>query len=164
MDDKKVKKEIVDLLVENEKAMQELYAAYARKFEFLRDFWKEISEDEESHAMWIKNIYEKIESGAVEFSGDRFPVFAIKQNVEYLKKEIARAEKEEVSLVEALEISVHNENGMLEKKFFEIFKGDSLDLQILLEALKLGTEKHFQEVKQLWEKEKGGGDFEKMKI
>lgn len=163
MNDKNAQKETVDLLVENEKAMQELYAVYAKKFPIFRDFWNEISKDEESHAMWVKTLYEKVEAGAVEFSGDRFPTFAIRQNMEYLKKETDRAEKEEVSLLEALEISAHNENGMLEKKFFEAFKGDSLELQILLEALKLGTEKHFQEVRELWEKEKGGGDFERMK-
>ena len=99
-------------------------------------------------------------SGVVSFSPQRFPVEAIKKNIEYLQKEKKKINKGEMSALYAFETAVHLERGMIEHKFFEVFKDDSMELQIILAALRLGTEQHYTELERAWKKERGGSSFE----
>ncbi|OGI15440.1 MAG: hypothetical protein A2Z52_01375, partial [Candidatus Moranbacteria bacterium RBG_19FT_COMBO_42_6] len=155
-------KKIVDLLIQNEATMGELYRVYAEKFPEYAKFWSDIHEDEKSHAAWINTLYHKLKAGMVSFSEQRFPISAIKENIKYIENEKAKTSQGEMSLGYALEKAVHIERGMIEHKFFDVLKDDSMELQILLQALRLGTEQHLQKVQKAWEKEKGGAEFEKL--
>lgn len=162
MENKEIQKQIVDLLIQNEAVMGELYRKYAEKFSAFEKFWLTIYEDEQSHAAWINTLYYKLKSGMVSFADQRFPIDAIKKNVLYIQEEKAKVESGQMTLLYALETAVYIERGMIEHKFFDVFKNDSIELQILLQALKLGTEQHLQKVQRAWEKEKGGAEFEKL--
>jgi hypothetical protein len=128
----------------------------------LKDFWLKIVEDEKSHAAWIETLFDKMHAGLASFLEHRFPADAIQKNIEYLCEEKAKVGQGEMSALYALETAVHIERGMIEHKFFEIFKNDSLELRAVLAALELGTEQHFQDVQREWEKERAGGNMEKM--
>ncbi|MFA6973114.1 MAG: hypothetical protein WC238_00045 [Parcubacteria group bacterium] len=154
MENKEVQKQIVNLLVSNEEGMQYLYEAYAKKFLGYGDFWKGIAKEEESHAAWIRRLYDKMKAGMADFAERRFPVDALQKSVAYLEEEKKKVDQGEMSLLYALETAVHIERGMLEHKFFEVFAADSIELQTVLEALQLGTQQHLQEVQKMWEKEK----------
>jgi len=161
MEDMISQNQIIDLLAENENAMAELYAGYAKKFLLFKDFWRQISEDEYSHAAWINTLRDKMKAKTVDFLPSRFPADAIRQNIEYIKIKKKETLEGNISLLDALESSIHLERGMLERKFFEVFEDDSLELQIVLEALKFSTEQHLRNVKKRWQEEKLGADFEK---
>jgi hypothetical protein len=164
METKEMQSKVVDLLKENEVAMRDMYLEFSKSYVVYESFWKGIATEEESHAAWINTLYYKMNAGLVEFAQSRFPLEAIKNNINYMKGMTAKAQEKKLSLLEALEAAVHMEHGMLENKFFEVFKDDSMELQIVLEALRLGTREHYREVKRVWEKEKMGADFEKAKI
>jgi hypothetical protein len=157
-------KQITDLMIKNEAVMGELYRRYAEKFPTYQEFWTKIYEDEQSHAAWINTLYYKLNAGLASFSDKRFPVSAIEENIRYIEEESAKADKGEMSLLYALERAIHVERGMLEHKFFEVFKDDSMELQILLQALKLGTEQHLEKIQKAWEKEKSGAELEKLSV
>jgi len=161
MENKAKQKELVEVLIQNEKALEELYRAYADKLVLYRDFWHKIAEDEESHAAWIGTLYSKMENGLVDFAEDRFPVEALKDFIKYTQERKQSALDGEVTLLEALETAVHMERGLLENKFFEVFRDDSLEIKIILEALRLGTAEHLREVERVWKREKGGAEYEK---
>jgi rubrerythrin len=161
MENKTKQKELIDALIKNEKALEELYKAYADKLALYRNFWQKIAEDEESHAAWINTLYTKMENGLVDFAEDRFPLEAVKDFIKYTEGKKKEALEGNVTLLEALETAVHMERGLLENKFFEVFKDDSLEIKIILEALRLGTAEHLREVERVWKKEKGGGEYEK---
>lgn len=164
MGNSETQKAIIDMLVKNEEATRDLYVVCADKFPVFEKFWKNIAKDEESHAAWIKTLYEKTQGGLVNFSEQRFPTDAIQKTINYLTAEKEKVNQGERSSLDALEVAVHIERGMLEGKFFEVFKEDSMELQIILEALRLGTQQHLLEVQKMWEKEKGGADFEKQSV
>ena len=153
MGQKEIEKEIIDLLYKNEITMGKLYGEFARQFPMYRPFWEGIVTEEESHAAWIETLYRKTEGGLVEFAEKRFPIEAIRQNVENMEAVLEEAKKGEMTAAEALEKAVHFEHGMLENKFFEVFEGDSAELQLILEALRLGTQEHFRRVEEVWKKE-----------
>ena len=156
MDKKEYQQKTIDSLVRHEEAIAELYNSYSDKFLGFRDFWLGIVADEKSHASWIRTLYKKTEGGLADFSQNRFPLDAIEDSKKFLEQKKIESSKGEISLVYALETAANIEQGMLEKKFFEIFKDDALELQIILEALRLGTQQHFEHIKKAWEKEKNG--------
>jgi rubrerythrin len=147
-------KVIVNRLKENELAMKDLYLVFSEKFATQEAFWRGIAEEEASHAAWIDTLYIKMGAGLIEFSEKRFPVEAVRANIENMKDLQVKAKKGELSLLEALEKSVHIEHGMLENRFFEVFKDDSPELKIILDALRVGTETHFHEMENAWKKER----------
>lgn len=161
MENQAKQKELIAALVENEKALQELYLVYAEKLKLYREFWHKIAADEESHAAWISTLYAKMEKGLADFAENRFPAEAIREFTQYARGKKKEAQEGETTLLQALETAVHIENGLLENKFFQVFKEDSLEIQIILEALRLGTAEHLRDVERVWKKEKGGGEYEK---
>lgn len=161
MENKAKQKELVEALIKNEKTLEELYRVYADKLVLYRDFWHKIAEDEESHAAWIGTLHAKMENGLVDFAENRFPLEAVRDFTAYVEEKKKEAQDGRVTLSEALETAVHMERGLLESKFFEVFKDDSLEIKIILEALHLGTAEHLREVERVWKKEKGGADYEK---
>jgi hypothetical protein len=164
MENTNAQKEIVSLLIANEKILEKLYLVYAQKFPLFSNFWIEIAKEEDSHALWINTIFEKMKAGTVEFSQNRFPAEAIGKNIEYLKDKIEKLKTSEVTISDALEFSVHIEKGLLEHKFFEIFEEDSLELQMILDALRLGTEDHLRRIEARWKNEKLGANYENLKV
>jgi rubrerythrin len=161
MDNKAGQKKLIEALINNEKALEDLYKTYADKLLLYSDFWHKIAEDEKSHAAWIGTLYAKMEKGLVDFSEKRFPVDAVNDFIKYIQEKKKEALDGNVTLLQALETAVHMERGLLESKFFEVFKDDSLEIKIILEALRMGTEEHLREVERVWKKEKGGSNYEK---
>jgi hypothetical protein len=162
MENKEIQKQIIEAMILNEKAMEKLYKAYARKFPVFEKFWSDIAKEEESHAAWIKTLYEKTRGGLVDFAEQRFPLDAIRTSTKYTNEEIEKVDRGELSFLYALETATHMERGMLENKFFTIFKDDSVELQMILEALRLGTQEHLRTVQKKWESESKGNEMEKM--
>lgn len=154
MGNKKQQKMIVDLLIANEMVLSELYQVYAKELPKTADFWNEIAEEEKSHAMWLGTLHEKMKAGWVDFAEDRFPSSAIKQNVEYLENKKEEARDSVLDFKRILEDAVHIEKGMLESKFFEIFKDDSIELKLVLEGLRLSTEQHLGKLEERLETER----------
>jgi hypothetical protein len=154
--------EIIDLLVRNEIVMQELYRAYAKTFPIFESFWSSIAKDEASHAAWINTLYYKMKAGMVVIPEQRFPVAIIEATIADIEKKKEQAQAGNVTSLGAMEIAVQIEGGMLESKFFEVIANDNIELQIILEALRLGTQQHLQEIKRERDREAGGAEFEKL--
>ena len=154
MNNKKEQKKIIDLLVANEAILSELYQVYAKELPKTADFWNEIAEEEKSHAMWLETLHRKMDADWVDFAEDRFSASAIKQNIDYLEQKKKKADGSLLDFAEVLEDAVHIESGMLESKFFEVFKDDSIELKIVLEGLKLSTKQHLEKLKAKLDDEK----------
>lgn len=150
--------ELVKALQKNEELMCDLYKIYAEKFPDYEEFWVHIAHDELAHAEWINNLLAEIETELLFINENRFQLEPIKSFSEFVTDNIKRAKTEELKLINALSISLDVENGLIEKKFFEIYETDSTKLKHILSALKNATELHIQIVKKHWleEREKLG--------
>lgn len=146
---------IVEQLAKNEDKLSELYALYGEKFTFMKKFWDELTEDELGHGKWVRTLEKKIEEGTVQFAENRFNKDMLEDFYKSIQLQIFEANKD-ISLVEALKNAVKIEQTMIEKKFFEVFKGDSIDLEILLLALRYSTENHLKNVVERYRQEAGG--------
>lgn len=139
---------VIEMLARNEEIVSQLYKAYAEKFPDHKDFWSQLAEEEIDHADWIHKLHFQIEEGSVYFNEDRFKMEAIQSFLDYLNDCLVKAQKEETSLINALSIAWDLENGLIEKKFFEVFEGDSAKLKHVLIDLADSTKDHRDRVKR----------------
>jgi len=140
----------IKLLAEHEKAISQLYKEYARKFPEQKDFWSKIAREELEHASWIFTLCSKAKEGSLYFEEGRFKTGAIKTSLEYLKSQIAEAQNNKISAKNALSVARDLENGLIEKKFFEVFQPDCREIKQVLLDLAAATREHSNRIEKIW--------------
>jgi hypothetical protein len=153
MDEKEYQLEIIDQMAKNEVKLSELYAKYAHAFPTRKEFWNNIAQEEVSHGAWINTLKKRVEDGSVVFATDRFNIDLLNDFYKYVQQQELRL-NEGIPLVTALVASKEIEETLLEKKFFEVFHGDSMELEILLLALEYSTKNHREIVVKALEEER----------
>jgi len=144
---------IINLLIENENAISQLYKLFSDKFEGASVFWAGLSIEEKGHASHIRMLLEKVEKG--EFVADlkRFDAQIIQQNVEYMNLLIEKFKKESLSLQDALSIAKSIEESIIENNYFNILDKDSIEVKRILQFLKGETESHLRRLQEYRSKE-----------
>lgn len=145
MNEKEYQLYIIDQLENNEIILSQLYAAYGEKFPFRKSFWQDMVEDELGHAKWISTLKKKVEEGEILFGQNRFNKDLLSDFHKDIQKKIHQV-SDEFGIVEALKNAVRIESHLIEKRFFEVFKKDSMELEIVLLALEYSTENHLKRV------------------
>ena len=146
--------ELVGKLASNEESVATLYNAYAKAFPVLREFWSSLASEEIKHASWIRNLGEETKTSPLFIDEDRFNTTAIQTFRNYLGREIARLNDQEIPLIEALSITLYIEQSLIESKIFEIFETDSAELKHTLKNLRADTVTHHNKAKAELEKYK----------
>ena len=141
---------VIGLLAEYEIMIGRLYKEYAQKFLDWKDFWSRLSAEERGHANWILKLRSKTKEGSVYFKEDRFNKEAIKTSLKYLNNQLSEAQMQDISLIKALSIARDIESGLIEKKFFEVFEGDPIELKQVLLDLAAATWEHYNRIEKAW--------------
>ena len=145
---------IIDKLATNEESIAELYKGYADAFPDLREFWSSLANEEVGHASCIRSLGRQIGTPSLFMDEDRFNATAIQTFTDYLDRELSRLSPEEISLIEALSITLYIEESLIESRFFEVFKADSAELQHTLAKLRDETLAHRNRAKETLEQYK----------
>lgn len=153
MDKNKVT-QILNLLIENEEAIEAIYSTYAIKFPDFREFWSHISLEESEHAGAVRNLIPHTQTGQLLFKEGRFQAEDIQSSINHFQSLDSQTQKENYSMLQALDIAVGIEQSLLENQFFKVFEGDNIELKDVLDCLRTGTEEHLVRVKNLWAEEK----------
>lgn len=138
--------EILEALIKNEEKLGELYQIYSEKFPNYKNFWLDLARDEISHAAWIRKLSEKTKEGSVYFDEKRFNIEAINTYSQEVVKRISEAKFSKMSIVSALSTAYYFEIAFIERKFFEVFEGDSVELKHTLKALNNACINHSNKV------------------
>lgn len=109
-----------------------------------------MSAEEIGHANWVQRLHSKIKEGSVYFKEDIFNKEAIKTSLRYLNNQLSKAQMQEMSLMKALSIARDFESSLIEKKFFEVFEGDSAELKQILLNLAAATKDHYDRIQRAW--------------
>lgn len=142
---------ILEAMKEHELALAELYEVYADKFPEHKIFWAKFSSEETQHADWINTLQTKVEESPDDFVVERFAIGAVENSTEYVKKLADTARQSDMLLINALSTAVHLEQALIEKKFFEVFEGDSVKTKHILSLLAQSTQKHYEILREVWQ-------------
>ena len=143
--------EILEALKEHELALAELYEVYADNFPEYKDFWTKFSREEIQHADWINTIQTRVEESPEDFVVERFATGVVENSIEYIKKLANTARQTDMLLINALSTAVYLEQALIEKKYFEAFEGDSLQIKKTLSLLAQSTQKHYEKLRAVWQ-------------
>jgi rubrerythrin len=143
---------LVESLARNEENIARLYEAYAQRFPESAEFWSDLAAEEMGHAAWIRDLASRAAEGVVHISRERFKQEPINSFERYLRDEIERTQKEQMLLVTALSIALSIEQALLERRFFEVFESDSVELKRLFEKMAVSVEEHIRKVEDCWTK------------
>jgi hypothetical protein len=152
MDIEQEKNDILKSLMDNEKAVAEIYRTYAKRDHKNEKFWTTLAKEEIQHARLIEKL-SKREDLSISKMKDRFTPEVFEISFRYLEEKRKQAENEVLTFKEALSIALDIETGMLESGYFNIFEGDSMEFNRTLATLDESTQKHCNKIrKQLTQK------------
>jgi rubrerythrin len=145
--------EIVELLAQHELALAELYEAYAERFIENETLWYGLVTDEKKHAAWIRAVAPKVKEGAVIVNENTFPAETIQAGIAEVKNLATKARELDVSFIEALNIAMRQEKGLIDRNFYTAFEGDPDALKDLPKHLQEETQYHYKLVEEKFHQE-----------
>ena len=133
-------KKLIDSMVENELAVSELYAYYAKQFPAFK-FWERLSKEEKMHALMLRKLLEKTDFEELSVDSRVFSKREVAEVKNELKKMIKHSSKD--NMVEALQNAFRLETTITEQGYFKVFvtKEDS-EYRKVIEYLQNATKKH----------------------
>jgi len=144
--------ELLEAMKEHELTLAHLYGLYAEKYPEYKDFWTELSLEENQHAAWLDKLWIEIENGSEDIVVERFPIGAVQRSTEYVKNLEDTTNQPDFTLVNALSTALRLEEALMENKFFEVCEGDSIKTKRTLNLLAQVTMEHCHRVRELWQK------------
>lgn len=132
-----------------EESIGRLYGAYANSFPDYNEFWTNLASDERQHAAWIGRLYSLIDNNSITFSKGRFKLAAIQTFLKYLDDELIKAKAKNLSLMNALSITLYIEESLIELKYFEMVEGDTPELKRIFRDLASATQMHVAKVREV---------------
>lgn len=145
---------LLSLMRAYESLIGELYGIYAKKFPAQQTFWSKISEEEGLHAYWLETLSNQLGGEKIYFDEKRFDIAPLNECIDEVGIRIAEANNEPMEMLEAISVSISIENGMIERKFFEVFESDSPEIKKTFNMLKAATLQHGISVKEVWDAER----------
>jgi len=107
--------------------------------------------EEIQHTDWINTLQTRFEESTEDFVVERFPIGAVEHSTEYIKKLANTTRQSDMLLINALSTAVHFEQALIEKKYFEVFEGDSAKTKKILSLLAQSTQKHYEKLHAVWQ-------------
>ncbi|MFC1805145.1 hypothetical protein ACFLZ3_04905 [Candidatus Omnitrophota bacterium] len=149
MDSKEYQSKVISVLIQQEEIMSQLYKVYAENFHDYKDFFQCMAKDEINHANQIRMLDSKLKQGSAYFNKDRFNIEAIKSSIKFLNKTLSEAKEKILSLANAVSIAKDFETSIIEKKYFQVFEGDTLELKQTLLKLEEQQKIHILKIEEL---------------
>ena len=143
--------DVIDSLVENELAIGRFYRLCAERFPSLKEFWSNLADQEEDHGHWIRQLKAEIREGGAAYKMEMVKPIAVQSSISYVNEQVARLQKGDLSIVNALSIAANIEQSAFESRIFEAFSGYSSTAKKLIADLKQALLVHNELVDRKWQ-------------
>jgi rubrerythrin len=133
---------LIQKLIEYEETLSQLYAACAQRFPQHQDLWWRLSSDERSHGEILRVLYGKCQRKQLVLNQRRFSPQAVGTALAYVRDLITQLGEGKISYARALSLARDIESSVIEKKFYEVFSGESEELTKVFRTLEIDTQEH----------------------
>lgn len=138
---------ILELLVQQETYLAELYQVYAEKFPEYEALWLSLVKEEKTHAKWIKGLLKSAKTGSVHFDEGKIRIHPLNTFMGGIKIAIKKARDNDISPLQAISYALDIEKSMFEKDVFAQFGAVSKKAKSVLGLLQKKTEAHTESIK-----------------
>lgn len=142
---------IVDLMIQQELTLAEVYQFLSKRHKDHTNFWRALQNDELKHAQWIEYFKKRADDGDAVFFEDKIRTYTIQSYLEYLQGVLKKLRITANSFKVDLALAVDIESSLLEKNVLQHFKGDDPELIKTLRNLNTETTEHLKTVKDMWQ-------------
>ena len=132
----------IPLLIRHELAIKQLYELFATVFPEHRDFWVQLMEEEQKHADCLQGLSSKESLKTWCLNDSKFKHLAIHGSIEYLERQIERAKKANIALLEALSIASDLEEALIEKQMISLNISGPDEIRNVMKGLVADTQRH----------------------
>lgn len=146
---------IIELCIEKELLLADLYYAFAARYPAHRAFWEKLAGEETEHAGWVRFLREQAELGRVSFTEGKTRVGTVKTFIEHVRSVRTAAEASDYPLARALVATLDIERSLIEKNPYGQFSGSVEKVEAVLHLLSEGMRDHVLEVEAYVSKFKG---------
>jgi len=137
-----MKLSLIQKLIEYEEMLSHLYAACAQRFPQHQDLWSRLSSDERSHGEILRVLYEKCQRKSLVINQRRFSPQAVGTALAYVRDLITQMGEGKISATRALSLARDIESSVIEKRFYEVFSGETEELKKVFRTLEMDTQEH----------------------
>lgn len=138
---------VIEKVAEHEEKLSELYRAYS-SYLSNKDFWVDLAAEEVMHAYQVRNMVDHIRNAEIHVNKERFKTPAIEFSKKHIEDKIKLAQAEKADILQALTISLDIEKSLLEKRYYEIYEGDSIELKYSIEEMNKSIARHIEKVEE----------------
>ncbi len=131
--------DVLQLLVQHEVAIKQLYEAFAATFAHRREFWQGLAADEQRHADSLGTLRL---AAATKQLLERIRPQAIKSSIAYVESQAIKARARLLTLLQALALARDFETALLEKQFAVLIGAASKEVGAVITGLVAETEQH----------------------
>lgn len=137
---------MIELCLEQELLLAEIYRSYAARFPQHRPFWEELVAEELEHAGWVRFLQQQAEKSSLTFEEGKTKTYTLKAFIEHLRKTLADARRPDLTCGRALAATLDLERALLERNVYSYFRSGSQKDQQLLQLLQQGVRNHLGKV------------------
>lgn len=139
----------IDLLIENEEAIGELYRDFERRFDDTAETWRQMAQEEKHHAALLRKLYVNVLSGELRFKTDDFDIEALRRFVERVREQHQRSRAGQLGRDEAIRLALELEQSLAERGFLESLEAHSEKVRETLDQLRSESEDHAGRIRAL---------------
>lgn len=146
------------LMRKYELILKDLYTLFSQENPVEKYFWKKLAQEEEKHAYWFEVLAMNVDNKNICFNkSGAFNIPLMQESFNHIKEAMADFKTSPPSLFDALSFASDIENSLIERKFFEIFDGQSDELDKVMKLLEEETTEHSKRIDEKLEKEREFG-------
>ena len=135
-------REMIDLLVEQEARLEELYRAFGGRFPKSGSFWEEMAAEERLHGSWLGKLRQAAEAEVVAFDSGKIRRAAVHTFLGFIGQCLEEARGQRVNELRSFHLARDLEAALLEQRVFEHFSGDSAKFRSVSDRVRGATEIH----------------------
>jgi hypothetical protein len=140
-------KELVALFVNQEILIGTLYKLFAERYPEYKAFWTEMVIEEYQHASCIQRLTERDPTDQVKLSQGELRAHVLAASIKSIEGLISGfKENEDFPITQAVNIALQLEKALWEKKVFQYFEGDSVEVRRVMDSLNLEQEIHIKRI------------------
>jgi len=140
---------ILDLLIQHEEAVRNLYKACVRKFPKQADFWGTLVREEQAHAEVLIALARELKAENVFLNDRKFNTVGVNTAIAHINKQRQLTETSNTPFLQVVAIALDIERAMVEKDFFDIFETDTPAMKQEFTALRKHSAEHAHRIAKM---------------
>ncbi len=146
---KSYQSKIIELLIQQELLIAELYRFFSILYPGTRDFWNDLAREEMEHATWIEYFFNKTQSSEIVFREEQLKTYTADSFVKYLQDNISKVKERAPTQQAAFALAMNIENSLLVRKIFDRFESSDKELEMLIRKLQEGLTEHRKRIEKM---------------